>query len=162
MATQEAGTRAVTPEGSSNLPNTSYAFLPSQACSGSIMHAFFPEPAGLQLICKAQRGWSTKHRCSARARRTLWDHQGVASLARARVEMESVCVTNMQLQYIACNYTYKQGSKYGTLWTCPEGSVYSAVFPARISMAARPYSIHNHRRFSLGENHARRGEWGLH
>ena len=51
-------------------------------------------------------------------------------MARARAEMESVRVTGMQLQYIACSYTYKYDSKYGTLWTCPEGSVYSAVFPA--------------------------------
>ena len=115
MVTEEAGTSAVMPEGSSNLPNAGYASLPLQMRSGSIVHAFFPEPAGWQLICKAQRGRSNKNRCCASARRTLWEHQGVTSLARAHVEMESVRVTGMHLQYIACNYTYKYGSKYGAL-----------------------------------------------
>ena len=59
MVTEEAGNRAITPEGSSNPPRTGYAFLASQTCSGSIVHAFFLELAGLQLICKAQRGRST-------------------------------------------------------------------------------------------------------
>ena len=71
MVTEEAGSRAVTPEGSSNLPRTGYAFLPSQMCSGSVVHVFIRESAGLQLICKAQREQSTKHRCSVRARSTL-------------------------------------------------------------------------------------------
>ena len=39
----------------------------------------------------------------------------MASLARARVERESVRVTGMHLQYVACSYTYKYGSKYGAL-----------------------------------------------
>ena len=46
MATEEANTSAVMPEGSSNLANTSYASFPSQMHSGSIVHVFFPEPAG--------------------------------------------------------------------------------------------------------------------
>ena len=46
MATEETGTSAVMPEGSSNLPNTGYASLPSQMRSRSIVHVFFPEPAG--------------------------------------------------------------------------------------------------------------------
>ena len=52
----------------------------------------------------------------------------MASLAGTRVERESVRVTGMHLQYIACSYTYKYGNKYAALRTCPEGTVYSAVF----------------------------------
>ena len=36
---------------------------------------------------------------------------------------------------IARNYTYKYGSKYGALWTCREGTVYSAVFLSYIVVA---------------------------
>ena len=46
MVTEEANTSAVMPEGSSNLPNTGYTSLPSQMRSGSVVHVFFPEPAG--------------------------------------------------------------------------------------------------------------------
>ena len=116
---KKPGTSAIMLEGSSNLPNTGYTSLPSQMHSHFVMHVFFLELASLQLICKAQRGRSNKHRCCARARSTLWEHQGVASLARARVERESVRAPGMHLQYIARNYKYKYDSKYGALWTCP-------------------------------------------
>ena len=56
-------------------------------------------------------------------------------LARAHVERESVRVTGMRLQYIACNYTYKYDSKYGALWTCPEDTVYSAIFLSYLVVA---------------------------
>ena len=44
MAREKASTNAVMLEGSSNLPNTGYASLPSQMRSGSMVHVFFPEP----------------------------------------------------------------------------------------------------------------------
>ena len=47
MAIEEAGTKAVAPEGSNNLPNIGCASLPSQTHSGSVVHVFFPEPTGL-------------------------------------------------------------------------------------------------------------------
>ena len=87
----------------------------------------FLELAGLHLISKAQRGQGTRHKCCVHARSTLWEHQRVASLAQARVERESVCMTGMH-QYVACSYKYRYGSKYTTLWTCPEGTVSAAVF----------------------------------
>ena len=46
MVTEEANTSVVMPEGSSNLPNTGYASLPSQMHSGSIVHVLFLEPVG--------------------------------------------------------------------------------------------------------------------
>ena len=57
-----------------------------------------------------------------------------------------------------------------TRWTRPENASPSRMMAmsrgcriyCRISMAARLYSIHNHRCSSLGENHARKGERGLH
>ena len=49
---EEANTSAVMPERSGNLPNISYASLPSQMHSVSIVHVFFPELASFQLICK--------------------------------------------------------------------------------------------------------------
>ena len=71
MVTKDAGTSVVTPERSSNLPNTSYASLPLQTRNGSIVHVFFLEPTSLQLIYKAKRGQSTKYRCSACAQSIL-------------------------------------------------------------------------------------------
>ena len=71
MATEEVGTRAITLEESINLPNIGYASIPLQIRGGSVVHAFFLEPSSLQLICKAQKGWSTKHRCYAHAKSML-------------------------------------------------------------------------------------------
>ena len=41
-----------------------------------------------------------------------------------------MCVDGIQLSYNAATDTYKYSSEYGALYTCLEGTVFSAIFAA--------------------------------
>ena len=80
--------------------------------------------------------------------------KGRHPLPKGHAHRENVHMDGIQLQYSIGCCTCKYGSKYATLWTCPEGAIFIVVFVRQyddIKFTTTIVSL-------IRKSHAKRGE----